>query len=850
MDDNQIKYLLHMAREYHKCKMKLIPLGKFQDWITLDNGKELPSGKVPWVKDWRTSKFSLSYIIDHIGKGHNIGFLLGDKDLVVDVDPRNGGLEGLKVLEEDLGYALEDVCPTVVTGSGGFHFYFKKSDTVKYKEYVERYGKGVEFKTVGRQVVIPGSLHPGESQDIDAMHQGSPYVFEDLGLEFKNTPITPFELEKQIIRESSDSSADSGLMSCESVSELLAQIPVEEYDDNSSWLELMMSVHFATDGAAIEEFLEWSTSDPKYANDHQQIRYRWNSLDTDKADSYTHRTLLHHAEKHGVNTKQYEAHLDFDIVDEDIVNVTLDSEAAAAQLQSLMSQVDPEELALNLTHNYAPEDLEECLLACLKANTIVRMKCLKIIQKTTGLTKNDLKAIMKEIEERSIKDLGEILAGYVLEKKFNKGKHLIYNIDGEFWEFNGKCWSPLREEWLAGQVVSVWQKIRDRIGMTVTTTTIVHQCVSLLRMTMAVKDDVFGFKKPPKPIINCQNHEIWLKSDGSYVLKNHSYKSYMTHCLNVEFDELADCPLWDASIEDIFSMAKDPQDMVRHFEEFMGYVIQPNKNIASWWMLKGFGSNGKSMVMEVIGSLMGTESVLSTSIHDLNTTKNNHALADLPGKLMVLDDDLDTHTMLPDGLLKKVSERKLLNCNPKGQKPFNFISCSTPVLLTNYFPKARDVSNGTRRRCNVIPFDRQYDGSEIDRSLPEKLKSKELSGILNRALHGLRRLRTRQYFDKPHDCVVAETTWLSEANTVPAFLKECCDVSPTKGSYTTLKDLYATYEVWHKDQGVNSKIIGKRTFAENLAAMGYEVYAGGGKQRRVKGIKIIKNEVDMDFDDD
>ena len=267
MDDNQIKYLLHMAREYHKCKMKLIPLGKFQDWITLDNGKELPSGKVPWVKDWRTSKFSLSYIIDHIGKGHNIGFLLGDKDLVVDVDPRNGGLEGLKVLEEDLGYALEDVCPTVVTGSGGFHFYFKKSDTVKYKEYVERYGKGVEFKTVGRQVVIPGSLHPGESQDIDAMHQGSPYVFEDLGLEFKNTPITPFELEKQIIRESSDSSADSGLMSCESVSELLAQIPVEEYDDNSSWLELMMSVHFATDGAAIEEFLEWSTSCLLYTSD-------------------------------------------------------------------------------------------------------------------------------------------------------------------------------------------------------------------------------------------------------------------------------------------------------------------------------------------------------------------------------------------------------------------------------------------------------------------------------------------------------------------------------------------------------------------------------------------------------
>ena len=47
----------------------------------------------------------------------NLGWLLGDDDAVIDIDPRNGGDESFKRLVADLG--LTDLVPTVLTAGGG-----------------------------------------------------------------------------------------------------------------------------------------------------------------------------------------------------------------------------------------------------------------------------------------------------------------------------------------------------------------------------------------------------------------------------------------------------------------------------------------------------------------------------------------------------------------------------------------------------------------------------------------------------------------------------------------------------------------------------------------------------------
>jgi hypothetical protein len=59
----------------------------------------------------------------------------------------------------------------------------------------------------------------------------------------------------------------------------LDALNVTEYRDHDRWLRLMMACHAA--GIDGEVFIRWSTGDPIYAEDGEEIRRRWDSLQTD-----------------------------------------------------------------------------------------------------------------------------------------------------------------------------------------------------------------------------------------------------------------------------------------------------------------------------------------------------------------------------------------------------------------------------------------------------------------------------------------------------------------------------------------------------------------------------------------
>ena len=89
------------------------------------------------------------------GRKFNAGILPGPSGLlIVDIDPRNGGTETMIDL---LREHTEDgkFPPTLVvnTGSGGWHYYFRRPEGVRFRG---KLGKGVDLKTTG-MVVAEGS---------------------------------------------------------------------------------------------------------------------------------------------------------------------------------------------------------------------------------------------------------------------------------------------------------------------------------------------------------------------------------------------------------------------------------------------------------------------------------------------------------------------------------------------------------------------------------------------------------------------------------------------------------------------------------------------------------------------
>ena len=44
--------------------------------------------------------------------------------------------------------------------------------------------------------------------------------------------------------------------------------------------------------------------------------------------------------------------------------------------------------------------------------------------------------------------------------------------------------------------------------------------------------------------------------------------------------------------------------MARHWNELLGYAIQPVRDIPSWWLLIGHGSNGKTKLLQTMQRLV------------------------------------------------------------------------------------------------------------------------------------------------------------------------------------------------------------------------------------------------------
>ena len=93
--------------------------------------------------------------------------------VVIDIDVRADGDEGFANLCSDFGLDPTD-WPCVRTGSGGRHYFLRKTEGVKVldtlahaddnSELAYRRYSGCEFKSRGRQMVAPGSWHPNGKQ--------------------------------------------------------------------------------------------------------------------------------------------------------------------------------------------------------------------------------------------------------------------------------------------------------------------------------------------------------------------------------------------------------------------------------------------------------------------------------------------------------------------------------------------------------------------------------------------------------------------------------------------------------------------------------------------------------------
>ena len=132
------------------------------------------NGKRPLLGGWqntpRDKALELIATNSKAGKINNVGILAGKASgvVVVDVDLRENGIEQWHKMAKDKG--LPETF-TVLTGSGGYHYYFLYDERMSLLGNTKLIGLGIDFKTDGGQLVAPGSIHP-DTKKIYAVQAG------------------------------------------------------------------------------------------------------------------------------------------------------------------------------------------------------------------------------------------------------------------------------------------------------------------------------------------------------------------------------------------------------------------------------------------------------------------------------------------------------------------------------------------------------------------------------------------------------------------------------------------------------------------------------------------------------
>lgn len=210
-------------------------------------------------------------------------------------------------------------------------------------------------------------------------------------------------------------------------------------------------------------------------------------------------------------------------------------------------------------------------------------------------------------------------------------------------------------------------------------------------------------------------------------------QTYLTTQLPVEWDPDAECPTWLEALE---QWLPDP-DVRAFLQEYIGLCLIPDTSFRTAVFLYGRGSNGKSMFIDAISKLFG-DAIHFTPLHRL---AERFETAYLQGKLINVCGDIDPRYLSETGVLKAIISGDKIRGEYKHGKSFHFTPVVRLLFSTNEIPRARDRSEGWYSRWKLVEFPIRFERNSAFKIEFEKAISKELPGMLNWAIEGLRRLK-------------------------------------------------------------------------------------------------------------
>lgn len=376
----------------------------------------------------------------------------------------------------------------------------------------------------------------------------------------------------------------------------------------------------------------------------------------------------------------------------------------------------------------------------------------------------------------------------------------------EWFEWNGVCWKLAKSGELERAIVEV-ARFRQKVAIDLKD---FDKKSALLKW--AIKSE--NFRNINQTLQAAQFNETFVSRIEQYdndpylvsaqngtvnLITREFYKSkpqdFITLQLGANFDSNAKAPRFEKFIEEV--CGGDLQ-LADYLQRIVGYSLTGDTSEQEAFILQGSGANGKSVFLDVISRLLGNYGATASflTFDAGKRSENSNDLAALKGKRFVSVIETEQDKLLAEAKLKSVTGQDNITARFLYGEFFTYKPQFKVFLAVNHKPGIRGTDRGIWRRIRLIPFTQSFEGRE-DRHLRETLL-KELSGILNWALEGLRKWQ-ESGLTLP-DCVKKATQdYKKECDVLGQWIDERIEFD--NQSTVSASELYRDYKKWAEENG-------------------------------------------------
>lgn len=311
--------------------------------------------------------------------------------------------------------------------------------------------------------------------------------------------------------------------------------------------------------------------------------------------------------------------------------------------------------------------------------------------------------------------------------------------------------------------------------------------------------------------LNCRNGVLDLQKR---TLVAHEAAQRHFKMAQVEYDETATCPKWDAFLGQIFG---GNQDLVDYIHRILGYSLTGLVEHQAWFFFYGSGANGKSTLLQVIQAMMGNYcmSAQPTTFLRQNADTVRTDIARLRGARMIVIAETDASHKMDLSLLKQFSAGDHLTARHLYGREFSYSPVGKLFFHGNNKPALSASDDGTWRRPRLIPFTVQIAAQDQIKNF-HHLLLEEAPGILNKLLRGLQQVLESASLNDPESVKLATSLYRSDFDLVASWIEDRC----TKGQYEAFQPLlYADFLEYVRCEGYPDNLHPK-TFAKLLDQKG------------------------------